>query len=116
MEKGGGMSVISYRTKMDRKTIEKFAVQRLKYRSVNAFIDHAVQKTLMDELGAGSHAAKIAQEVQGVVLKHFPLRFQPASSAEEKAMLKDLDELRVGHVKPVRVTRILKGRDPRRSS
>src|SRR5581483_9622380 len=52
--KGGGMSVISYRTKMDRKTIEKFAVQKLKYRSVNAFIDHAVQKTLLDELGAGS--------------------------------------------------------------
>jgi len=110
------MSVISYRTKMDRKTIEKFAVQKLKYRSVNAFIDHAVQKTLLDELGAGSHAAKIAQEVQNVVLKHLPLRFQPASAPEEKEMLKDLEELRAGRAKTVRVTRVLKGRDPRRSS
>ena len=99
------MSVISYRTKMDRKTLEKYAVGKLKFRSVNAFIDHAVQKALREELGAGTHAQKIAQEVHNAVLKHFPLKFRPASSREEKEMLKDLEDLKDGKAKTVRMRR-----------
>lgn len=99
------MSVISYRTKMDRKTLEKYAVGKLKFRSVNAFIDHAVQKTLREELGADTHAKKIAQEVHNAVLKHLPLKFRPASSQEEKEMLKELEDLRSGKAKVVRVRR-----------
>lgn len=100
------MSVISYRTKMDRKILENYAVGKLKYRSVNAFIDHAVQKALREELGAGTHAQKIVQEVHNAVLKHLPLKFRPASSQEEKDMLKELEDLRSGKVKAVRMGRV----------
>lgn len=99
------MSVISYRTKLDRRFLEKAAVQKLKYRSVNAFIDHAVEKTLRDELGANTPAKKIALEVAQVLSKHYPLNFRAASANEEKEMLKDLEDLKSGKVKAVRVTR-----------
>jgi hypothetical protein len=99
------MSVISYRTKLDRRFLEKAAVQKLKYRSVNAFIDHAVEKALKDELGAGTPAKKIAQEIEQVVAKHYPLNFRAANATEEKEMLKDLEDLKSGKVKAIRVTR-----------
>ncbi|HJT25107.1 MAG TPA: hypothetical protein VJ873_11070 [bacterium] len=99
------MSVISYRTKMDRNILEKYAVGKLKYRSVNAFIDHAVQKALREELDADTHAKKIAQDVHDAVLRHLPLKFRPASSREEREMLKELDDLRSGRAKTVRMKR-----------
>jgi len=99
------MSVISYRTKLDRRFLEKAAVQKLKYRSVNAFIDHAVEKALKDELGADTPAKKIAHEIAQVVAKHYPLKFRAASASEEKEMLKDLEDLKMGKVKAVRVTK-----------
>jgi hypothetical protein len=99
------MSVISYRTKLDRRFLEKAAVQKLKYKSVNAFIDHAVEKTLKDELGADTPAKKMAQEIAHVVAKHYPLKFRAASTTEEKGMLKDLEDLKSGKVKAIRVTR-----------
>lgn len=99
------MSVISYRTKINRKILENYAVGKLKYKSVNAFIDHAVQKALREELGVGTHAQKIAQEVHNAVLKHIPLKFAPASSREEKEMLKELEDLRSGKAKAVRMDR-----------
>ena len=99
------MSVISFRTKIDRKFLEKAAVQKLKYRSVNAFIDHAVEKALKDELGAGTPAKKIAQEIAHVVAKHYPLKFRAANATEEKQMLRDLDEMKSGKVKAVRAAR-----------
>ena len=97
--------MISYRTKLDRKILENYAVDRLKYRSVNAFIDHAVQKALREELGADTHARKIAQEVHDAVLKHLPLKFRPASSQEEREMLRELEELKSGKAKAVRMSR-----------
>ncbi len=99
------MSVISYRTKIDRKFLEKAAVQKLKYRSVNAFIDHAVEKALQDELGAETPAKKIAHEIAHIVNKHYPLNFRAADSKEEREMLKDLEDLKSGKVKAVRATR-----------
>lgn len=99
------MSVISYRTKLDRKFLEKAAVQKLKYRSVNAFIDHAVERTLQEELGADTPAKKIAQDIARVVSKHYPLKFRAANAKEEKEMLKDLEDLKTGKVKTVRVVR-----------
>jgi len=102
------MSVISYRTKLDRKFLEKAAVKTLKYRSVNAFIDHAVEKALQDELAADTPAKKMAQEIEGVVLKYSPLKFKPASIGEEKAMLKDLEDYKFGKVKGIRMKRDFK--------
>lgn len=99
------MSVISYRTKMDRKILEKYAIGKLKYKSVNAFIDHAVQKVLREELGADTQALKIAQEVHDAVLKHLPLKLRPASSGEEKEMLKELGDLKSGKARAVRMER-----------
>jgi len=99
------MSVISYRTKLDRRFLEKAAVQKLKYRSVNAFIDHAVEKALKDELGTDTTVKKIAQEVAHVIAKHYPLKFRAAGVTEEKEMLKDLEDLKSGKVKAIRVTR-----------
>ncbi|GEM_PF-725454 len=96
------MSVISYRTKMDRKFLEKLAVKTLKYRSVNAFIDHAVEKTLQDEMGADTPAKKMTQEIEGVVQKYTPLHFRPATSREEKEMLRDFEDYRSGKVKAIR--------------
>ncbi len=103
------MSVISYRTKLDRRFLEKAAVQKLKYRSVNAFIDHAVEKALKDELGANTPAKKIVQEIAAVVAKHYPLKFRAASAGEEKEMLKDLEDLKSGKVQAIRVTKSVKG-------
>ncbi len=99
------MSVISYRTKIDRKFLEKAAVKTLKYPSVNAFIEHAVSTTLQSELSAKTPAEKMVQAVTAAVLRHFPLRFEPAGDQDEKEMLKDLEELRSGKVKAVRASR-----------
>jgi hypothetical protein len=99
------MSVISYRTKLDRKFLEKTAVQKLKYRSVNAFIDHAVETTLKEELGGNAPAQKIVREIAHVVAKHYPLHFRAANAREEREMLKDLEDLKSAKVKAVRATR-----------
>jgi len=40
-----------------------------------------------------------------VVAKHYPLKFRAASASEEKEMLKDLEDLKMGKVKAVRVTK-----------
>jgi hypothetical protein len=97
------MSVISYRTQLDRKFLEKTAVKKLHYRSVNAFIDHAVQKTLQDELVVGGSAKKMAAEIADVVIKYYPLKFRAATPKEEKEMLKDLEDLKSGRVKGIRM-------------
>jgi hypothetical protein len=102
------MSVISYRTKMDRKFLEKAAVATLKYRSVNAFIDHAVEKALHDELSADTPVKKIAQEIEVIVQKYAPLSFRPATVGEEKEMLKDLEDYKSGKVMGIRVSRDFK--------
>ncbi len=99
------MSVISYRTKLDRRFLEKAAVQKLKYKSVNAFIDHAVETALRNELGANTPAKKIVQEIAHVVAKHYPLNFRATTANEEKEMLKDLEDLKSGKVKAVRAKR-----------
>jgi hypothetical protein len=99
------MSVISYRTKIDRKFLEKAAVKTLKYPNVNAFIEHAVSTTLKAELASKTPAEKMVQAVTAAVLKHYPLNFKPASAKDEKAMLKDLADLKSGKVKAVRVSR-----------
>jgi hypothetical protein len=102
------MSVISYRTKIDRKYLEKAAVKTLKYPSVNAFIDHAVSSTLQAELAVKTPAEKMVQAVTAVVLKHYPLNFRPANAKESKEMAKDLENLKSGQVKAVRVIRAKK--------
>lgn len=99
------MSVISYRTKMDRKFLESVAIKKLKYRSVNAFIEHAVERTIHEELGDSSLSKKMAQEIQGVVNKYMPLKFRTSNAKEEKEMLKDLADLKSGKVKAIRVTK-----------
>jgi hypothetical protein len=90
---------------LDRKFLEKAVVQKLKYRSVNAFIEHAVEKTLHDELSADTPAKKMAEEIHGVVAKHLALKFRPASHREEKEMLRDMEDYKSGKVKAVRMSR-----------
>jgi hypothetical protein len=62
---------------------------------LNQFIDHAVNKTLSEEMGGNPIAKRIAMEVEKAVYKYVPLKFvQPTvqESREIEAAVKRTDK------------------------
>ncbi len=82
-------SVISYRPRMGKRKLESLVKNKLRYKSVNQFIDHAVTKTLREEFGHHPLAKKIAEMVYRVVAEHVELRFARPSAAEAR----EIDEI-----------------------
>jgi len=74
--------VISYRPRMGKSKLESLVKNKLHYKSVNQFIDHAVTKTLQEEFGHHPLAKKISDLVYKVVSEHSELKFVKPSTAE----------------------------------
>src|ERR1700722_5756557 len=67
--------VISYRPRMGKRKLENLVKNKLHYRTLNQFIDHAVARALQDEFGSHPLAKKIADLVYQMVADHAELRF-----------------------------------------
>lgn len=76
--------VISYRPRMGKSKLESLVKNKLHYRSVNQFIDHAVTKSLQDEFGHHPLAKKVADLVYRVVAENVELQFVKPSKEETK--------------------------------
>jgi hypothetical protein len=74
--------VISYRPRMGKSKLESLVKNKLHYKSVNQFIDHAVTKTLQEEFGDDPLAKKIANAVYKVVSEHSALKFARPTDKE----------------------------------
>lgn len=81
--------VISYRPRMGKSKLESLVKNKLHYKSVNQFIDHAVTKTLQEEFGHNPLAKKIADLVYKVVSEHSELKFVRPTS-EESAEIEEI--------------------------
>jgi hypothetical protein len=75
-------AVISYRPRMGKSKLEHLVKDKLHYKSINQFIDHAVTKTLQEEFGHNPLAKKIADLVYKVVSEHSELKFVKPSKEE----------------------------------
>lgn len=76
--------VISYRPRIGKQKLEQLVKDKLHYKNLNQFIDHAVNKTLDEEMGANPLAKKIAREVEKAVYKYVPLKFTQPTAEEGK--------------------------------
>jgi len=74
--------VISYRPRMGKRKLEALVKQKLHYRTLNQFIDHAVAKTLQEEFGAHPLAKRIADRVYQMVAEEAALRFTKPTPQE----------------------------------
>jgi hypothetical protein len=79
-------SVISYRPALGKRKLEKLVKGKLHYKNLNQFIDHAVNKTLHEEMNENPVAKKIALEVERAVYKYVPLKFMKPTQQETKAI------------------------------
>ena|SRR5260221_5748278 len=77
-------SVISYRPGLGKQKLEKLVKGKLHYKNLNQFIDHAVNKTLHEEMNENPLAKKIALEVERAVYKYVPLKFVKPTAKETK--------------------------------
>jgi hypothetical protein len=77
-------SVISYRPGLGKEKLEKLVKGKLHYKNLNQFIDHAVNKTLHEEMNENPIAKKIAIEVEKAVYKYVPLKFLKPTAKEAK--------------------------------
>ncbi len=77
-------SVISYRPALGKNKLEKLVKGKLHYKNLNQFIDHAVNKTLHEEMHENPIAKKIALEVERAVYKYVPLKFVKPTPKEVK--------------------------------
>ncbi len=87
-------SVITYRPTLGKLRLEKLVKSRLHYKNMNQFIDHAVNKTLAEEINGNSVAKQIAAEVEKAVYKYVPLKLvkpTPSEAREIKAAIKRTD-------------------------
>ncbi len=77
-------NVISYRPGIGKQKLEKLVKNKLHYKNLNQFIDHAVSKTLSEEMSSSPLAKKIAREVEKAVYKYVPLKFVKPTKEEAK--------------------------------
>ena len=77
-------AVVSYRPRMGKSKLEHLVKDKLHYKSVNQFIDHAVTKTLQEEFGSHPLAKKISDVVYKIVAENAELQFVRPSAAEAK--------------------------------
>lgn len=79
--------VISYRPRMGKRKLENLVKNKLHYKSVNQFIDHAVAQALSEEFGHHPLAKKIADIVYRAVADHAELKFAKPTPAEAEEIL-----------------------------
>jgi hypothetical protein len=81
--------VISYRPRMGKHKLESLVKNKLRYKSINQFIDHAVAQALNQEFGHHPLAKKIADLVYQVVADHAALSFVKPTAEEAR----EIDEI-----------------------
>jgi ribosomal protein S3AE len=82
-------NVISYHPTMEKQKLEKLIKNKLHYKNLNQFIDHAVKKTLSEEMDTHPLAKKIAHEVEKAVYKYMPLKFVKVVKAKEAKSIEE---------------------------
>ncbi len=80
--------VVSYRPRMGKSKLEHIVKNKLHYKNVNQFIDHAVTKTLQEEFGHHPLAKKISDLVYRVVAEHSELKFSKPTMSEAEEIEK----------------------------
>ena len=100
--------VISYRPKLGKAKLKKLVVQKLHYNNINQFIDHAVSKTLRDELGTDPKAKKMVEEVVETIYRHMPLKFVKPTPKEAAEIRAKAGEVLNGKVKGISAEELLK--------
>jgi hypothetical protein len=88
LEDHGMEAVISYRPRMGKSKLEHLVKNKLHYKSVNQFIDHAVTRTLQEEFEHHPLARKISAMVYRLVEEHAELQFVKPSEAEAEEIEK----------------------------
>ena len=76
--------VISYRPRMGKHKLENLVKNKLHYKSINQFIDHAVAQALNEQFGPHPLAKKIADIVYRAVTEHAELNFIKPTAEETK--------------------------------
>lgn len=76
--------VISYRPRMGKRKLENLVKNKLHYKSINQFIDHAVAQALNEEFGHHPLAKKIADIVYRAVADHAELTFIKPTTDEAR--------------------------------
>jgi hypothetical protein len=76
-------NVISYRPAIGKQKLEKIIKNKLHYKNLNQFIDHAVSKTLNEEMGSHHVVRKITHEVEKAIYKYVPMKFINATGSKD---------------------------------
>jgi DNA gyrase/topoisomerase IV subunit B len=76
--------VISYRPRMGKRKLESLVKNKLHYRTLNQFIDHAVARALQEEFGSHPLAKKIADMVYQMVADQSELRLTKPTPEETR--------------------------------
>ena len=104
--------VISYRPRMGKRKLEHLVKTKLRYRSINQFIDHAVARTLNEEFGSHPLAKKIADLVYQMVADHAELRFTKPTP-EETREIEELTQKAMAGSRALSAKEILKRHSPK---
>lgn len=99
--------VISYRPRMGKRKLENLVKNKLHYKSINQFIDHAVAQALNEEFGHHPLAKKIADIVYRAVADHAELTFIKPTLEEAKE-IEAVAEGTLGEGKGVSARELLK--------
>ncbi len=76
-------NVISYRPSIGKLKLERIVKNKLHYKNLNQFLEHAVSKTLSEEIGSNPVVRKITLEVEKAIYKHVPLKFINAHGTKD---------------------------------
>jgi len=100
-------AVISYRPRMGKSKLENLVKNKLHYKSVNQFIDHAVTRTLQEEFGHHPLAKKISDLVYRIVVENAELQFVKPS-ADEAREIEEIAQKTLSLKKGIPVKDVLK--------
>ncbi|HTC22475.1 MAG TPA: hypothetical protein VK859_16590 [bacterium] len=100
-------AVISYRPRIGKSKLEDLVKNKLHYKSVNQFIDHAVTRALQDDFGHHPLAKKISDMVYRVIVEQAELQFVKPSEAEARE-IEEIALKTMSHKKAVPAKDVLK--------
>jgi hypothetical protein len=106
-------AVISYRPRIGKSKLEDLVKNKLHYKSVNQFIDHAVTRALQDDFGHHPLAKKISDMVYRIVVEHAELQFAKPSAAEARE-IEEIAQKTMAHNKGISAKDVLKRTKKRR--
>ena len=83
-------NVISYRPAIGKDKLERLVKNKLHYKNLNQFLEHAVSKTLSEEIGTNPFVKKLTLDIEKAIYKHVPLKFVSAHGSKESHEIEDI--------------------------